>query len=236
MIYEPKGRALEYAPLACNLYRGCKHRCEYCYGPGVFRISASEWHKQAILKADALARLAKAAAKYKGDPREILFSFATDPYQDEDTTQVMQRALNICERNNLQVCALTKNPEASRPHWPKYQHNGWTLATTIIFLDEQLREKWEPGAPTIASRIDAMRDANAAGIATWISIEPVVDPEEAIAVIREIKPYVGKIKVGKLNHHKLAKEIDWADFLVRAKQELQGIDHLIKKDLAAYGD
>ena len=30
-IYTPKGPALEYAPLACNLYRGCAHGCLYCY-------------------------------------------------------------------------------------------------------------------------------------------------------------------------------------------------------------
>ena len=29
IIYEPKGRAREYAPLACNLAVGCVHRCVY---------------------------------------------------------------------------------------------------------------------------------------------------------------------------------------------------------------
>ena len=26
-VYRPRGRALEYAPLACNVYRGCSHGC-----------------------------------------------------------------------------------------------------------------------------------------------------------------------------------------------------------------
>jgi DNA repair photolyase len=34
IIYEPKGRALEYAPLAVNLYRGCSHGCDYPRGWG----------------------------------------------------------------------------------------------------------------------------------------------------------------------------------------------------------
>ena len=33
LIYTPKGRAGEYAALACNIYSGCDHRCEYCYAP-----------------------------------------------------------------------------------------------------------------------------------------------------------------------------------------------------------
>ena len=33
-IYEPKGRAGEYAQLAVNLWRGCPHGCTYpCYAP-----------------------------------------------------------------------------------------------------------------------------------------------------------------------------------------------------------
>jgi hypothetical protein len=32
-IYPPKGQAGEYAPLAANPYRGCGHRCKYCYVP-----------------------------------------------------------------------------------------------------------------------------------------------------------------------------------------------------------
>ena len=34
-IYEPKGKALEYAPLALNLYDACPHGCTYCYCPAV---------------------------------------------------------------------------------------------------------------------------------------------------------------------------------------------------------
>lgn len=32
-IYEPRGKAREYAALALNLYRGCAHNCAYCYAP-----------------------------------------------------------------------------------------------------------------------------------------------------------------------------------------------------------
>jgi DNA repair photolyase len=33
VIYEPKGKAGEYAPLALNLYAGCSHGCTYCFAP-----------------------------------------------------------------------------------------------------------------------------------------------------------------------------------------------------------
>lgn len=31
LIYKPKGRALEFAPYALNIFNGCSGRCEYCY-------------------------------------------------------------------------------------------------------------------------------------------------------------------------------------------------------------
>ena len=34
-IYEPKGKAREYSPLALNLYDGCDHGCKYCYVPKI---------------------------------------------------------------------------------------------------------------------------------------------------------------------------------------------------------
>src|SRR6201986_2779778 len=34
-IYAPRGQAGEYSPLAANPYRGCGHKCAYCYVPGI---------------------------------------------------------------------------------------------------------------------------------------------------------------------------------------------------------
>ena len=46
VIYEPKARAAEYAPLAVNLYTGCLHSCRYCYAPDVARKKRSVFHTQ----------------------------------------------------------------------------------------------------------------------------------------------------------------------------------------------
>ena len=78
-------------------------------------------------------------------------------------------------------------------------------------------------------------DAHAKGIFTWVSVEPVVDPEEALQVMRDLKPYVDFWKVGKLNHFAdIEKSIDWAKFLRDVRTELNHGRYYIKQDLLKF--
>lgn len=43
LIYEPTGKAREYAGLALNIYKGCTHGCRYCYAAAASRISREEY-------------------------------------------------------------------------------------------------------------------------------------------------------------------------------------------------
>jgi hypothetical protein len=46
--YEPKGMALQYAALACNLYRGCQHGCRYCFAPNCLFMPLERFHADGI--------------------------------------------------------------------------------------------------------------------------------------------------------------------------------------------
>ena len=43
VVYVPKGAALEYAPLAVNLYTGCSHGCKYCFAPACLHVTREEF-------------------------------------------------------------------------------------------------------------------------------------------------------------------------------------------------
>jgi hypothetical protein len=232
IIYEPKGRAREYAELACNLAVGCVHRCSYCFGPGAFRCSVEDWGT-VQRKANLVERFERDAQRYAGDPREILFSFATDPLGTEEQVADLRAVLPIAERYRLRLTVLSKNPVAAAEFLPQFWANDWSLGTTICFLDEALRATWEPGAPSIAARFEGLRAARAAGVRTWASVEPVVEPEEGLQAIRALLPLIDLIKIGKWNHDRRAAAIDWEGFLDRAVALIGDRPRVLKVDLLA---
>src|SRR3972149_6634508 len=44
VIYEPTGKAREYAELAVNLYSGCGHSCGYCYAPACLKKTRADFY------------------------------------------------------------------------------------------------------------------------------------------------------------------------------------------------
>ena len=79
----------------------------------------------------------------------------------------------------------------------------------------------------------AMELAHFRGIRVWASLEPVIEPEESLELIRLTHPYVDLFKVGKLNHHEHAKKIDWHRFGWEARRLLEALGkaYYLKDDL-----
>lgn len=231
ILYGPKGAAGEYAPLALNVAVGCVHKCQYCYGPGCTRRTLERWDEVRLVK-NVLERLENDCKKMQGDEREVFLSFLTDCYATDEVAAMTRAALLILEEYKMKATVLTKAGERARQDFDIFKRNNWAFGSTIIFMSESFREKWEPGAPSIQSRIDAVKEAHRQGIRTWISLEPVVDADEALQVVRELKPYVWQWKVGKLNHRK--SDINWTAFLRDVELELAGCNYIIKRDLEAF--
>lgn len=239
VIYEPKGAALEYAPLAANLYRGCGHRCRYCYAPDVVQMTPEQFG-DACARPGILEALERDARKLAGDPRPVLLCFTSDCYQPlEAEKQITRRALPILARNRLQVRVLTKNGPLAMRDLDLFVEHGVEYGTTLLFTDDRTRQEWEPNAAMVHERIEAIKTAHAAGVRTWLSMEPVIDPAQALALIRLLAPVVDTFKVGKLNHYPdIERGIDWTKFVRSALELLVGTgrDYYIKNDLWRHAD
>jgi DNA repair photolyase len=237
IIYEPQGKAGEYAPLAANLYKGCGHRCEYCYAPKMLRKTGMTWEQfcKPQPRPRVLEQLEKDCRKFAGDSREVLMCFTSDPYQPlEYETQLTRHAVGLMAEHDLKPTILTKaGPWAIERDCNALAQAGATWAATLTLDDAEASAEWEPGAAPPEDRIEALQLAKACGLQTWVSFEPVLDPDVVLELIDATHEFVDLYKVGKLNYHPLAKEINWADFKDSVETKLQslGKPYYLKRDL-----
>ncbi len=92
----------------------------------------------------------------------------------------------------------------------------------------------EPGAATPSDRLAALEELHDAGIKTFASFEPVIDPEQSLRLMEASTDYIDVYKVGKINNWRgVDKTIDWTDFLKRALDILRGAGKAVyvKEDL-----
>ncbi len=231
VIYEPKGAALEYAPLAINLFNGCGFACTYCFAPDIARKTLKEWSYNPQPKINILERIEREAKRMAGDPRKILLCFTCDPYQSEEAAKLTRETLLILERYKLTATVLTKAGLMAAHDFDILKRNNWEFGSTLCCTRDALRQKWEPNAATLVSRYRAIEQAHKMGIKTWVSMEPVYDADQALALINQINKYVDFWKIGKMNHRKL--NIDWPKFREDAITVCEGIGakYYIKKEL-----
>jgi len=236
-IYAPAGQAGEYSKLAANPYRGCGHKCLYCYVPGVLRMSREEFDAGATERAGYINNLTKDAQKYqaRGIREQVMLSFTTDPYHPFDTSLTRQ-TIEVLIEHGLSFCTLTKGGTRALRDIELFRPQRDAFASTLTTLDDSVSRKWEAGAALPADRLAALKKFYGAGIYTWVSLEPVYDIEATLAIIRQTHPFVSLFKVGRINYSSLTNRIDWRDFTARVLELLlqTDSDHYIKKDLQPY--
>lgn len=241
VIYEPRGRAREYALLACNLYGGaCPHRCSYCYVPSATRQSRARWEATPwYVRKDVIKWLEKDAERLAGTAERVLLCFHCDPYTFEaEASGVTREALEILRKYDVPFQVLTKGGMWAAADFDLYGRHD-AFATTMTFIDPTCSGAYEPGAAMPGERIRTMMEARRWGIETWVSLEPVLSPSESLAVIERTHDYVDLYKIGKLNHDPQREaQIDWRSFGARAIElcEKYGRRYYIKADLAQHLD
>lgn len=236
VIYKTTGTARELAPLSVSLYfGGCEHGCLYCYGPRTIRRTRAAFVKHGRLRQDVLRCLERDAQRIRGDDREILVSFSSDPYQTlEMKFGTTRQAIRILIDNGLRVMILTKGGmRAARDFDLLETYDRCRFGTTVVFTNQADASQWEPNAPPIADRIQAIHKAHGRGIKTWVSLEPVIDPDQALELIQELHPVVGHWKVGMLNYRTLPRPVNWIQFREDARNLLDslGADYYLKEGL-----
>lgn len=239
VLYQPSGQAGEYAPWATNHYEGCGHKCLYCYVPQVRHVPRTEFDAGAALRKNYLERLDKDLIKAQraGFTEQIMLSFLTDPYAPNDVEfKLTRQVLKRLTAAGLGFCTLTKGGTRSLRDIELFRPERDAFASSLTLLDHAKSSVWEAGAADPRSRMAALIKFHDRGIFTWASLEPVLDPDVTLEIIRRTASFVDLYKVGRVNYSKLTKLINWRDFTLRAVDLLTklGKAHYIKADLQDY--
>jgi DNA repair photolyase len=239
LIYQPKGKAGEYAEWALNHYTGCDHRCTYCYAPAILKMSREEFSQVKPRWDDErfFAQLDREAAGMaaKGLTPQVLLSFTTDPYCNLDVeVGRTRRVIELLHRHGISVCTLTKGGTRALRDLDLFTPED-AFATTLTFTYDNTSQQYEPGADMPTGRLQTLRRYHEEGVTTWVSLEPVFDVVSTLWLIEQSAPFVDLFKVGTLNYHPHARNIDWCRFGHQAVSLLESLGkaYMIKADLRA---
>ena len=213
-IYQPGGKAGEYAKYACSIYVGCYGGCDYCYrneqplaraiGGSIVRLKKCFSSEEDAV--NTFFRELFGGNRNKPRPEllkhGIFFTFTSDPGLPETFPMV---AALIAETVKLHVPVqiLTKftgwmdseiwQDLQSIPELKQHLAIGFTLTG---------HDDREPGASPNAKRIDAFKRAHKDGFRTFSSIEPIIDEESSYLSVLWCSDFVDLFLVGLQSHRK----------------------------------
>jgi DNA repair photolyase len=172
-----------------NPYKGCIHGCAYCYAPNIMRIPRSEWGETVGVKWNMAKVLSK---ELRNKKRGVVgISLTTDPYQPaEKRYNITRLCLEQLARHDFPVSILTKSPLITRDLDILGNFKEIEVGLTLTTEKDSERKILEPNAPSIDSRILALKKISDNGITTYAFLGPLYPTIS----LNELKELVGKIK------------------------------------------
>ena len=233
-IYEPKGKAKEYGNYAINIYTGCPHRCYYCFAPNVLHKAKEVFHNCVAPRENIVEAVSKQVEREGITGKLIHLCFTCDPYPKDCDSTVTREIIKILKDSGNNVQILTKNGIDALRDFDLLDDNDWFGVTFAGYSDNEMSTPpgEEKGAGTPNGRKNALIIAHELGIKTWVSAEPVINPNGILDFIKN-ENYVDLWKIGKMNYH--PSNIEWGKFGKEAEALLksQNKAYYIKESLRA---
>ena len=204
---------VEYGDYTINHVQGCSHGCMYpCYAFMMARRfgkvkNYNEWIKPTIVN-NAIELLKIELPKLRDKINSVHLCFTTDPfmYKYEDICNLSIEILKLVNSYDIPCTALTKG---ILPKELASLSKDNSYGITLISLNEEFREKMEPGSAPYKDRIESLKYLHDNGCKTWVSIEPYPTPnfiEQDFEEILKAVSFTDKIIFGRLHYNKKVSE------------------------------
>jgi DNA repair photolyase len=190
-----------------NPYVGCQHACQYCYARFIKKFSGHKepWGQFVDIRTNAADLLRVEIKKKKCG--SVWISGLCDPYQPlEANYKLTRKCLEIIADNKWPGIIQTRSSLVLRDIDILKGAKDFEVGLTITTADDEIRKLFEPNAPAIKERLNALDELHRSGIRTYAMIAPILPGAEALA-----NALVGKVDyiiVDRMNYH-------YADWIYR---------------------
>lgn len=171
----------------CNPYIGCSFGCLYCYAMFLpqNRRPREDWGKWFQAKANAVELARRQAPKVAG--QTVYVSSVTDPYLPAERSLRLTRGiLEALLPHQPRLLIQTRGPLVVRDLDLLRRFTAVRVNLSIPTDSEEVRRAFEPKAPPLERRWDALRQVKAAGLPVGICVTPMLPLENTDAFVQRL--------------------------------------------------
>ncbi len=178
----------------CNPYLGCSFGCVYCYAMFLPQNprSREEWGRWFQAKVNAVAVARKQAPQVAGEA--VYISSVTDPYLPAERSLMLTRGiLEALVPHQPRLAIQTRGPLVVRDIDVLQQIRSLRVNVSVPTDSEEVRRAFEPKAPPLEKRWEALRELKASGLKVSVCVTPMLpleDPEAFAARLADFGPDV----------------------------------------------
>lgn len=176
-----------------NPYIGCAHGCRYCYaafmGKWSHHHAGSKWGSFVEVKVN-IAEVLHDELSRKRKRGRVLLSSTCDPHQPvEAHFELTRKCILLLSEFKWGIDILTRSPLVTRDIDVLRSTPDVSVGVSIPTDDDEIRKVLEPKSPSIAARLEALRELHRAGVKTWVFIAPML-PLNPETLHEMVAPYV----------------------------------------------
>jgi DNA repair photolyase len=157
-----------------------------------------EWGQFVDVKTNAIACLQREIRKKRVG--NVWISGVCDPYQPlEKKYELTRSILEVLLKHGWPVTIQTKSPLVLRDAELLREFSGVEVGLTITTANENIRKIFEPNAPPIRERIEAVEKLHSLDIKTFVMIAPVLPKAEGL--VEQLSGKADYVLIDRMNYH-----------------------------------
>jgi DNA repair photolyase len=217
------------ADFCINPYVGCTHGCRYCYARFMAKYvdHGEPWGEFVDVKVNAAEVLRRQLERSRETGGSVLIGTVTDAYQPLERELGLTRAvLGTLSGEGFDVSILTKSDLVVRDVDVLRELGNCAVDLTITSLDDDVRAALEPGAPSPARRLEALRVLHDNGVRTYVSVAPALPTFTNLrAIFEAVRGFADGVRGESLN----VRAVDWGRLEAALRRHFPGRGAALKK-------